>query len=556
MYFLFYLLLSCTLIFLPSISFAAYPGVCSFVWSKVLSTGSQPSNFTEKVFTPNLTAGTISATWGIYHAMKIAKSVQVQILYKETEGGGWLVKASQTGQVLDESSLPGLLADNPPSTGCPSEPVCDTDDDDSDSVCNQCDTRPDAPDPDDCVISAGYDINTNKIQWVVVDRGCTGTYDTQEFHLREGYVPGTARGMGYVGDSRDNLGKNSCREDATTTEECCAYPPNTMGASYLNGLTKTDINLQPTIKDMVDQLTELPELNNDPPDSCADHNAQCQKACADKLGVALSYCREGASDCKCNNDFQYQTKPTDAQTPTLDNPTNTDTNNNNIPDYADEDIQQGGDSDNDGITDKADVDNTGGSDTNSDGIDDKATTEAHATANATSGLSQKDSANLADIEQNTGNIIGALKATGSSLDRIVGNQESEKQAADAHRTKINSVLDSFNEENEAEFSGAHDGTFQGIGDDILPEDESENFDIDQFIEDFNYGAEMKDAIMGSEVSLTAADPCISGVVRGANFEFCFNKFQSIFLLMGSILKALSGFKAFDIVVTGGRGFGG
>lgn len=442
---------------------------------------------------------------------------------------------------------------------------CDTNDDDSDGVCNECDLAPGQPDKDDCLLTETIDKDSGQLTAVAINRQCDGT--TVEFWQSENYNPVTARPTINIGASAEKLGKQNCQV-GLPAGQCCAYGAGSPGQNYTASLSPQE-NIPPAHQEILDSLIDLPSFD-DVPDNCASHNSTCKQYCQDKLGVALSYCRDGdggkkVSDCKCNNDFAYSMASPDETTQDkvdqVNEAVNKDSNSNGVPDYADAGTQNKTDTDNDGIHDQADVDQTGGLDTNGDGIDDKVTAEAHANAVASSGLSEADSRNLDAIEQSTAQTASGVEGVKNSMDQVVSKADDLLEAADsalAESQAIRDHLDTFTEDNTGSLSTIeqtlNDGPFSGLSQGDIPDDPTsqENFDVDSFVREFSFAFpdEMKDLIEDSKIETTASDSCIKGIVMGQQIEFCFNQFHSIFVAMGVLFQGLCVFRAFGIVVGG------
>ena len=438
---------------------------------------------------------------------------------------------------------------------CEAKPPCDTEDDDTDGVCNACDKKPNSPDPEDCLLgqSTGLD---GTVTGVIIDPGCGGMTDEFEYWASE-TASGSDKWVMNMGTFKDNIGRKTC-QTGLPEGQCCAYGPGTTGAQKTVGLSNTGASMTPTVEQMVDSLTALPPPE-DLPSNCSGHSNQCQAYCSDKLGVAFSFCREDplthktTSACECNNNFKYEMGVPSEPVPKVDDELKKDSDSDGVPDYADADKLGGADSNSNGIDDRVDSGVTGGLDADGNGVDDTHDSTARAAASASAGLSQRDSENLHDIANNTSGTNDAIRNASNEIRKIL--EEQGVKDAD-FQDKMIEAVSSFTTGNEASVEGAGEGTFGAITADMLPVDESETFDVDTYIEGFNYMNEMKAALSNSKVQITSSDSCVGGTIRGAHVSFCFSMFENYFLIMGGILKALAYFRGFDIVVTGGRGFGG
>ena len=440
--------------------------------------------------------------------------------------------------------------------GCLTD-VCDTSDSDGDGVCNACDKLPTAPDPEDCILGEAVGSDGN-LSGVVIDEGCTNIQENFVYWGGDNFQA-TDKWMWHIGNNSEQLGRQTCHAGGTEGN-CCAYSEGSLGAQKTVGLSPAGAMPSPTVEQMVDDLTDLP-APEDLPSNCSGHNAQCEKMCQDKLGVGFSFCREDdlthetTSQCKCNTDLQYDlATPQDEKTNPTEDKYDQDSNGNAVPDYADDSLLGQGDTDGDHITNKADVDSTNGPDSNKDGIDDNYQATAKAVAHA--GLSISDSANLHDIETNTANTVASVNNLGTKIGKILDGMTAQQIKDQEYQAKITSAADSFTESNTPSVAGADETTFGTLDEHALPIDDSEDFDIDAYLAQFNYMSEMHDAIINSKVEISSANSCVDNTIHGSHVSFCFNMFEHWFLIMGQILKALAVFRGFDIVVTGGRGFGG
>lgn len=440
---------------------------------------------------------------------------------------------------------------------CEAPSACDTDDDDSDGVCNQCDQVPNSPDPDDVLVGQASDASGN-LSLVSIKKGSTGEFE----HWVSPSYSNSDRFVANIGS--ESKGKLNCSENCSL-ENPCVYSSGPF-ASILSGLEPSTPSSLPGVDEILDELTDLPPPDQ-LPERCDGHNAQCSSFCSDKLGVALSYCRDKdgqkVSDCQCNNDFAYNMvtgEPGDTLKDNADSADLTkDSNNSGVPDYADDSILNQGDSDSDGITDKADVDHTGGQDADGNGIDDAYTANAQASANASAGLSKSDSLNLDSIATSTAQTSAAAQGLKTGVDRIGDNTDDLKEKADAaiaESQAIRAKLDSFSQEGTASLATQEgqlvDGLFPGIQSGDIPEDPTEDFDVDSFVSEFSFAFpdEMKDLIDGSKIETTNSDSCISGTVMGQQIQFCFDQFHAVFVAMGILFQGLCVFRAFGIVVGG------
>ena len=436
-------------------------------------------------------------------------------------------------------------------------PACDTKDDDNDGVCNACDKLPTAPDPQDCILGEAVGADGN-LSGLVIDEGCTNIQDNFVYWGSDSFTAAD-KWVWHIGNASEQMGRQTCHSGGTEGN-CCAYSEGSLGAQKTAGLAPAGAMPSPTVEQMVDDLTNLP-APEDLPSNCSGHNSQCEKMCQDKLGVGFSFCREDdithqtTSQCKCNTDLNYEmATPQDQKNNPTDDKYDQDSNGNAVPDYADDSLLGQGDTDGDHITNKADADTTGGPDSNKDGIDDNYQATAKAVAQA--GLSSSDSANLHDIETNTANTVASVNNLGTKIGKILDSMTAEQIENQKVNEKMTNMVDSFSDSNTPAVAGADDSTFGGVDESILPVDDSEEFDIDAYLAQFNYMSEMHDAIINSKVEISSADSCVDNTIHGSHVKFCFNMFENWFVLMGQILKALAVFRGFDIVVTGGRGFGG
>ncbi|MEM4958893.1 MAG: hypothetical protein QXX12_03345 [Nanopusillaceae archaeon] len=456
-----------------------------------------------------------------------------------------------------------------PDGGC-FEPQCDQDDEDNDGVCNECDKVPNAPDPEDCILVESIDKNTSQVVGVSIDIGCTNDGTNVQHWTSENYNATTARSYANIGNDKDKIGRENC-QTGLPEGQCCAYAPGSKGELYTVGLNPVVMG-PPSHEAIIDSLTDLPSPL-DLPEKCAGHNDMCSQYCEDKLGVALSSCREdkdGAkiSNCECNNTFQVRTKvaPDSEELDKVaaaNQALKADSNSNGVPDYADAETQSKTDSDNDGIHDQADVDSTGGTDSDGDGIDDQYTVNAHATAVAHAGLATKDSQNLDAIERSTaqtasgvGAVKGAVDGLTTEVQGLRSDLATENPEIKAHRDKVTGMIDSFTEDNTATIdeSQLNSDLFTGLQSSDVPEDPTEDFDVEAFVQEFSFAFpdQLDTLIKGSAVNVSNSDSCIEGIVMGAPFEFCFDKFQSIFMIMGLIFKGLCTFRAMEIIIAGVR----
>ena len=458
---------------------------------------------------------------------------------------------------LSVSTMPTAAQAYPSGPGDCGVGACDTADDDSDGVCNACDKLPTAPDPQDCILGEAVGSDGN-LSGIVIDEGCTNIQENFMYWGSDNFKS-TDKWVWHIGNSAEQMGRQTCHAGGTEGN-CCAYSEGSLGAQKTAGLAPAGAMPSPTVEQMVDDLTNLP-APEDLPSNCSGHNSQCEKMCQDKLGVGFSFCREDdithetTSQCKCNTDLNYDmATPQDEKANPTEDKYDQDSNGNAVPDYADDSLLGQGDTDGDHITNKADVDSTGGPDSNKDGIDDNYQATAKAVAHA--GLSMSDSTNLHDIETNTANTVASVNNLGTKIGKILDGMTAQQIKDQEYQAKIINAADSFTESNTPSVVGADETSFGGLDEHAIPVDESEDFDIDAYLAQFNYMSEMKDAIINSKVEISSADSCVDNTIHGSHVKFCFNMFEHWFLIMGQILKGLAFFRGFDIVVTGGRGFGG
>lgn len=544
--------------------YAAWPGQCYKVLSKFAGTAS--SDRYNSTVTFNAGTGALALPdypwfqntssvdqydiWSFYWDAASSKWVQQSVVHARFKTGTGVALIGNIGGTI-VASITDLESQFP---GCSN---CNDADTDGDGVCDECDKVPGANDPQDCILGEAVG-SDGSLSGIVIDEGCTNIQENFVYWGSDKFTT-QDRWMWHIGNSAEQLGRKTCHPGAAAGE-CCAYSEGSLGAQKTVGLAEAGPMPSPTVDSMVASLTDLPNPD-DLPSNCSGHHAQCEKMCSSKLGVAFQYCREDPithateSDCKCNTDFQYKmATPQDTAKNPTDNKYDVDSNGNAVPDYADDSLLHEGDTDGDHITNKADVDSTGGPDSNKDGIDDNYQVTAKAIAQA--GLSAADSSNLHDIENNTANTVASVNNLGTRIGQILDKMTEDEIKNQAFRDKIGTALDSFNTGNTTPVEGADEGTFTGIGTDLMPIDESEDFDVDEFISQFNYMEEFKDAVQNSRVETSSSGSCVEGNIRGSHVKFCFSMFETWFLLMGQILKAMATFKGFDIVVTGGRGFGG
>lgn len=444
------------------------------------------------------------------------------------------------------------------STCTPPDQQCDTDDDDGDGICNQCDQLPGVPDIDDCL--RGTSVNSaGETTSAFIDKGCSG--QVGEWWKADNYTSGD-KFTANIGDTPENKGKLNCNENCNTTDPC-GYGNTGLG-SIVSSMQSSTIPPSPTAEEIIDSLLDLPSPEN-LPDRCDGHNQQCKEYCEDKLGVGMSYCYEKdgkkKSNCVCNNDFAYD-MVTDSDTPAMEQADiNKDSNDSGVPDYADDSILNQGDADNDGITDKADPDYTGGQDSNGDGIDDAYTANAQASANASAGLSKSDSLNLDSIATSTAQTSAATQGLKTGIDKVVENTGDLKEKADAALAEsqaIRAKLDSFNEDGTASLATQQgqlvDGLFPGIQPGDIPGDPTEDFDVDAFVQEFSFAFpdEVKTIIEGSSLQVQNPDSCVTGEIMGQQVQFCFDRFQAVFLAMGLLFKGLCVWRAIEIIAVGVR----
>lgn len=440
----------------------------------------------------------------------------------------------------------------------PPQDQCDLDDDDQDGICNQCDQLPGVPDQDDCL--RGTSTNAaGETTSAFIDKGCQG--QTGEWWTADNYSS-EDKFVANIGDTSASKGKLNCNANCTT-DDPCSYGQTGIGA-YVAGMQSSAAAPDQTAQEIIDSLLDLPSPD-DMPDRCDGHNQQCKEYCEDKLGVGMSYCYEKngekKSNCRCNNNFAYD-MVTDSDTPAMEQADiNKDSNNSGVPDYADDSILNQGDADNDGITDKADVDHTGGQDSNGDGIDDAYTANAQASANASAGLSKSDSLNLDSIATSTAQTSAAAQGLKAGIDQISDNTADLIARADASialSEDLRAKLNSFSEEGTASLATQEgqlvDGLFPGIQPGDIPDDPTKNFDVDAFVQEFSFAFpdEVKTIIEGSSLEVQNPDSCVTGEIMGQQVQFCFDRFQAVFLAMGLLFKGLCVWRAIEIIAVGVR----
>lgn len=561
------------LIFLiPSICFSAYPGSC--VRTVFYQDGAEPSSgYNYSNFT--ITNGIITLT-----SAKNGPQVRGYVIHIWNNGTNeapcWIVKNQSVYRWYHADILTYVdkVVTSAPGGWCGTDPAqsnywgvigncsvpCDTDDDDSDGVCNQCDQLPGVPDQDDCL--RGTSTNAaGETTSAFIDKGCQG--QTGEWWTAENYSSNDSF-VASIGDTSENKGKLNCVDNCTLDgQEQCNYGSSALG-QIVGSMQSSSVAPSQTSQEIIDSLLDLPSPL-DMPDRCDGHNQQCKEYCEDKLGVGMSYCYEKdgkkKSNCVCNNDFAYD-MVTDSDTPAMEQADiNKDSNGSGVPDYADDTILNQGDSDSDGITDKADVDQTGGQDSNGDGIDDAYTANAQASANASAGLSKSDSLNLDSIATSTAQTSAATQGLKTGIDKIAENTGDLREKADAALAEsqaIRAKLDSFNEDGTASLATQQgqlvDGLFPGIQPGDIPDDPTENFDVDAFVQEFSFAFpnEVKTIIEGSSVQVQNPDSCVTGEIMGQPVQFCFDRFQAVFLAMGLLFKGLCVWRAIEIIAVGVR----
>lgn len=416
------------ILFSVSASFAAWPGEC---WRGLYTSGVENHGVANVWLYSSVqfdqTAGNLTnGGYGLF-PIEGSKGMVFRVYY--FDNGSWLQKTGlqSANYKMGTPIPPGFEAISSFSTedvaaklGTSCAQPCDETDSDGDGVCNTCDQAPGTPDPDDCLVGSSVDA-AGKITHVAIQKGCSGEnfeHWTSESHSA------SDRFIADVGST--SAGKLNCAQNCTM-EKPCVYSGGGL-ADTMVGLEPYSTPLVPGIDEQLDELMDLPPPD-ELPQRCDGHNAQCEQYCSDKLGVALSYCRDDAgqkkSDCQCNNNFAYHMTTGDEdsnpQTAADSANLNKDTNSNGVPDYADDSIHNSGDIDSDGITDKADVDQTGGQDADGNGIDDAYTSNAQASASASAGLSASDSLNLDSIATSTAQTSAAARGLKTGIDKIAEN---------------------------------------------------------------------------------------------------------------------------------------
>lgn len=554
------------MVFFPSVSFSAYPGECI----RGIYTKSAENHgfvdvwlYSELQFDPS--SGKLTSAGYALYPIEGSFGMTARLYY--FENGAWYLKSATQSVTYKQGTSPPSgfkpVADFQSATvaaalGNSCAEPCDTNDDDGDGICNTCDQLPGVPDKDDCLMGTTTNA-AGETTSAVIDKNCNG--QSSEWWTAENYT-NNDKFIANIGDDQSNKGKLNCNENCTM-EDPCSYGPSNLSA-IVGSMSPSTAPKPPSMQEMIDSLLDLP-APEDLPDRCDGHNQQCKEYCEDKLGVGMSYCYEKdgkkKSNCVCNNNFAYD-MVTDSDTPAMEQADiNKDSNNSGVPDYADDSILNQGDADNDGITDKADVDYTGGQDSDGNGIDDAYTSNAQASANASAGLSQSDSRNLDSIATSTAQTSAATQGLKTGIDKISDNTADLIARADASialSQDLRDKLNSFNDEETASLATHQgqlvDGLFPGIQPGDIPDDPTKDFDVDAFVQEFSFAFpdEVKTIIEGSSLQVQNPDSCVQGEIMGQQVQFCFDRFQAVFLAMGLLFKGLCVWRAIEIIAVGVR----
>lgn len=426
--------------------------------------------------------------------------------------GGFVPEGAQLNSSIATSAAATAAYNALKPDGCGSS--CDTNDSDTDGVCNACDKVPNANDPEDCLIGYSTHRETSTITGSSVDVGCkskTGTpYDqlTIDYYHKPDSDPAMDRH--HVSLGSQNLGKKSCKQGGTSGD-CCAYPAdNATAAAYLAGMEKQntiDPNQLPTDKDK-DAMEEANNNPNSQPKNCSDYRNQCESICSNYGGVERQNCYSDSTtgrtmaSCTC------------------------------APDSSGDDFDY---SDDDGTQDDF-----------SDG---------NGTGNDNGGLSAQDSKNLHDIESNTASTAAGVRALGDKIEGVGdkvevlgGNIDGVGDNVNALGDKLDNIADKLDDQQSGNISmvGSAPVPDGNEYDSSVEQPEEENF-IDAVHSLINNGLPVATSIRSSHLSASGSG-CMQQALFGRSIDFCLTDYENIWHMMGLILVSLSTMCGFYIVI--------
>ena len=360
--------------------------------------------------------------------------VKVSAMYYGGAAAGWYqAYAPVSEKYVNASSfavISSIASTGSPSTLYPTGPpsncqeVCNTADDDSDGVCNSCDTSPGLPDPKHCIYVSWEKDGVVTAQTIDQSGKCDGSDLTtlKNDALADPY----AGAFGSINEHPQEINPPTCAGDNGSGGCSCGYGPN---SGVFAGLTPDpDTIVSEALKEQLQKAKEAAEDKKY--DDCSNIKARCEAACISRGGVVTNTCSvDGETtymECKCQNEFGF-----DIATPTEDSG---DTNSTTA------------DADGDGIPDSQDSTTTGGNDSNNDGIDD--TYAAVKGALDGSGIASKinsTNTHLNSIGNKLDGLNSSVNGVGSAINGVGDGINSVGEGINGLGTKLDGIADKIDE---------------------------------------------------------------------------------------------------------------
>ncbi|MDD2466172.1 MAG: hypothetical protein PHI97_19400 [Desulfobulbus sp.] len=421
-------------------------------------------------------------------------------------------KSVKTSELSLSEAFPSMDADT-----C-SEGACDNSDDDSDGVCNSCDTNPGTPDPKHCVYTQSV---TASGQVVSMGIDQSGNCDGSQIQL---YTNSSLLGQKTfwdIGSNSQEITAPSCQGDDGTGNCKCSYP--TSNSIFTNFSEDTGTSMTPGL---LDQIKNEKEKKDDPNyDDCSNIKSRCETACLSRGGVLTNSCTVSGDttyvECKCQNEFAY-----DIVTPTE---------------------ERADDSTN------GDPTQTGGTDSNSDGKDDTYAAVKDAINDST--LSSKiDSTNnqLNTISNKIDTVGSAINGVGSAINGVGEAINGVGQGVNGLGTKLDSIgnkLDDLRQDGNQDITATGDASLPGSNFYNSTVDVVEEFKLGDSIGNFiSSGIPIISYLKGTYIDVGSAQPSMSTEIMGKTITIDFSQVEGILNNMGLVLVALSTILAFMIIV--------
>ncbi len=390
--------------------------------------------------------------------------------------------------------------------------VCDVADDDSDGICNSCDSSPGEPDKKHCIWYQFKVPFSDTVLFSMIDRSgnCDGSNTVITSNKTVPNATNTSSWNGYFTTMKYEINPPNCGGDDGNGECKCDYDyddePLLHDQEIVIDVALTD--------DLINQLQQNDnDLDDDKPNDCTTLKSNCSSSCATRGGVAASTCytKDGQSysNCTCSDDYNYS-----INNPVINDSTS-DTNDNGS------------------------SDDTGGSDSNSDGVDDFYAAVKGAIKD--SGILTKQdvtNSNLGQISDDIGVVNSNINKLGTKLDGI-------DSGIDGLGGKLDSINDKLGQ------------GFEATGDAALPSSNDYDSDVENIDED-NLGEAIGNFISGglpfvsyfkgTYIDIGSSSPVLSTEIYGKSISIDFTGLEDILNNMGLVLGTIVTVLAFMIIV--------